>query len=106
MHFIYAFVELGIALYRWFWYYVRSIFLDLKGEIAMRFDGATGLIKKAMRAKRVRQADIAERTGTSPNTVRLIMAKTNINTDTLISYADALGCDVALIDRETGEIYR
>lgn len=72
----------------------------------MKFDGVTGILKTAMRAKKIRQADIAEATGTSQSTVRKIMAKTNINTDTLIAYADVLGCDVVLQDRETGEIYR
>lgn len=72
----------------------------------MKMEGITGALKKVMRAKKITQTDIAEATGTTLSTVRKAMVKTNINTDTLIAYADALGCDVALIDRETGEIYR
>ena len=72
----------------------------------MKMEGITGALKKVMRAKKITQTDIAEATGTTLSTVRKAMVKTNINTDTLITYADALGCDVALIDRETGEIYR
>lgn len=63
-------------------------------------------LKSIMRKKKVTQADLAEGTGKSPNTVRNILARDSISTNTLIAYADILGCDVALIDRETGEIYR
>lgn len=78
----------------------------LHGRIEMKKEGATGILKTAMRAKKITQPDIAEHTGTSLSTVRKIMAKSNINTDTLLAYADVLGCDVVLIDRETGDIYR
>lgn len=72
----------------------------------MKLEGITGTLKTAMRAKRIRQTDLAEATNTTLSTVRKAMAKTNINTDTLIAYAEVLGCRVVLEDIETGEIYR
>lgn len=72
----------------------------------MKLEGVTGIVKKVMRTKKITQADIAEHTETNLTTVKRNLAKPSITTDTLIAYADILGCDVALIDRATGEIYR
>jgi len=63
-------------------------------------------LKSVMKKKKITQLDLASGTGKSPNTVRNILVRDSISTNTLIAYADILGCDVVLQDRETGEIYR
>ena len=66
----------------------------------------TELLRHAARQKHITLAEFAERSGKTFNTLRNMLYKSNINTTSLEELADALGCDVVLIDRETGEIYR
>lgn len=65
----------------------------------------TKKLKKAMVDKGVTQIVLAERTGRAVQTVRHTMSHGTMNTATFESYADAIGCDVVLRDRETGKIY-
>ena len=68
--------------------------------------GATKKIRKVMVDKSMTQVRLAELLGKPYMTVRNTLIKDNMKMETLEEYADALGCDVALIDRETGEVYR
>lgn len=68
--------------------------------------GATKKLKKVMIDKEVSQTKLAELLGKPLNTVRNTFVKDNMRFSTLEEYADILGCDVVLQDRETGEIYR
>lgn len=63
-------------------------------------------IKKALVSRQMTQIELAEKLGKSFGTVRNTLCNDNMRISTLEEYADALGCDVVLLDRETGEIYR
>lgn len=63
-------------------------------------------IKKALVSRQMTQQELAEKLGKPYGTVRNALSRDNMRASTLEEYADALGCDVVLIDRETGEIYR
>ena len=76
---------------------------EVKGDSDM---SSTGLLKKAMKQKKVTQIKLAEMLGKPFPTVRNTLVFDNMKMNTLEEYADALGCDVVLLDRETGEIYR
>lgn len=68
--------------------------------------GVNKKIKKAMIDKRMTQRQLADALGKPFNTVRNILANDNMQTDTLERFADALNCDVVLMERTTGDIYR
>lgn len=68
--------------------------------------GASKKLKKVMVDKEITQTRLAEILGKPFNTVRNTLFNDNMRFDTLEEFADALGCDVVLRDRETGEIYR
>ena len=68
--------------------------------------GSTQLLKSVMKRKRITQFVLAEMLGKPYNTVRNTLVADNMKMNSLEEYANALGCDVVLIDRETGEIYR
>lgn len=66
----------------------------------------TELIRTTARYKGVTLQALSEKTGKPYNTLRNILYKDNMNTDTLVEIADALGCDVVLIDRKTRKQFR
>lgn len=80
-----------------------ALLYEAKGDSDM---SSTGLLKKAMKQKKVTQIKLAEMLGKPFPTVRNTLVFDNMKMNTLEEYADALGCDVVLLDRETGEIYR
>ena len=67
--------------------------------------GATKKLKKAMVERKMTMVQLADALGKPFTTVRNTMYKDNMRISTLEEYADALGCDVVLRDRETGELY-
>lgn len=67
---------------------------------------AARMFKKVLIDRDMTQADLAQVLGLSFNTVRNTLYKDNMKFDTMVKWADVLGCDVVLIDRDTGEIYR
>lgn len=68
--------------------------------------GASKKLKKAMIDKKVTQVTLAEMTGKNLQALRNMFYRDNMTYATIEQLADALGCDVVLQDRETGEIYR
>lgn len=62
-------------------------------------------IRKALLSKGMTQIQLAEKLGRPVGTVRNNLSNDNLKVTTLEEYADALGCDVVLRDRETGELY-
>lgn len=68
--------------------------------------GAAKKIKKRLIDLGLTQKQFSEMIGKSFSTVRNLLVVDNFKMSTLEEWADALGCDVVLIDRETGEIYR
>lgn len=63
-------------------------------------------IRDAMKYKKVTMAELAERLDKPFFTVRNTLYKGNMKIETLEQYADALGCDVVLIDRKTRKQFR
>lgn len=63
-------------------------------------------IKAVLRYKRIKQKELAERMGRPWNTIRNALYADGMNYATFEAMADAIDCDIALIDRETGMIYR
>ena len=68
--------------------------------------GSTQLLKSVMKRKKITQFALAEILDKPYNTVRNTLVADNMKMKSLEGYADALGCDVVLLDRKTGEIYR
>lgn len=65
------------------------------------------LFKRTFSAKKISQKEFAKLVGYSgASGVYNVLSRGHILSDTIEAWADALGCDVALIDRETGEIYK
>ena len=67
--------------------------------------GSTGKLKKALISRGMTQIQLADKLGKPLGTVKNTFTKDNMRISTLEEYADALGCDVVLRDRETGELY-
>ena len=65
----------------------------------------SALFKELISAKGMTQKVFAERLGITLNSVRNSLYSDNFQVGTFKLWADALGCDVVLIDRETGEIH-
>lgn len=68
--------------------------------------GSTQMLKSVMKRKKITQFTLAELLGKPYNTVRNTLVADNMKMENFKEYADVLGCDVVLFDRETGEIYR
>lgn len=62
-------------------------------------------IKIAMVDKGVKPRHLAEDIGVSPRTISVMLTRDSLSFKTASMYADALGCDIVLQDRETGKIY-
>ncbi len=67
--------------------------------------GASEHIKRALKDKRVTQEELAERVKKPRQTVYNMMSRDTMKFSMVEVYADAIGCDVVLIDRETGKVY-
>lgn len=67
--------------------------------------------KKVMKTKRITEQDIADNLNISKKTVSNTFYNEahgnprGMTIDTMMKYADVLGCDVIIRDRETGEEY-
>lgn len=83
-----------------------SIYVSLLAEMEREIMGAANKIRKRLIDLGMTQIQFSEQIGKSFSTVRNLLSNDNLRMSTLEEWADALGCDVALIDRETGEIYR
>lgn len=67
--------------------------------------GARDHIKKALKSKGKSIKGIAERRGVPYQTFRNQLFRDRMGFRTVEEIADCIGCDVALIDRETGDRY-
>lgn len=67
--------------------------------------GASEHIKKALKDKRITQEQLAEMVNKPTQTVYNMMHRDTMKFTMVEIYADAIGCDVVLVDRETGKIY-
>ena len=61
--------------------------------------------RKARKSKKMKYASIGEIIGMSAQTLANTISRDNMRTDTAQKIADALGCDLVLIDKKTGEIF-
>lgn len=62
--------------------------------------------KMALLDKDIQQKELAKRLGyTGKNSVYNMMKKGNMTYSVLEKWADAIGCEVVLRDKETGKIY-
>lgn len=68
--------------------------------------GAQVLIKSVMKAKKVKSGALADKLNYKEQAFYNKLSRDTMSAKFLCVVADALDCDVALIDRETGEIYR
>ncbi len=62
-------------------------------------------LKKAMKQKHIQQQELADKTDRKLQTVRNTFHRGNMTCAVIEQYADIVGCDVVLRDRETGEIF-
>ena len=67
--------------------------------------GAAEHIKRALKSKKVTQKELAVMMGKPIQTVYNTINKDSMFFSHVEEYADAIGCDVVLVDRETGQIY-
>lgn len=68
--------------------------------------GASDKLKAVMKHKHIKQAELAEKTGKDPQVLRNMLYRDNMTYATIEQLADALGCDVVLIDRKTRKQFR
>ena len=68
--------------------------------------GSTQMLKSVMKRKKITQFALAEMLGKPYNTVRNMLVTDNMTIKSLEEYANVLGCDVVLLDRETGDIIK
>ena len=68
--------------------------------------GASKKIKMALLDKEIQQKELARRLGyEGKNTIYNMMKRDNMTFAVVEKWADILGCDVVLRDRESGKIY-
>lgn len=68
--------------------------------------GAARILNMILADKRVTKTELAKRIGKPRPTLYNTFAKDNMQWDTVAEYADNLGCDIVIQDRETGKIYK
>lgn len=64
------------------------------------------ILRSIMARKNIKIGSVAEALGYKRQTFANWMQYNKMTLDKFCEAADVLGCDVVLIDRETGEIYR
>lgn len=68
--------------------------------------GASRLIKVVLADKNIKRVELSERLGyTGENSVYNMLGKDRFTVANLEKWADALGCQICLRDKETGKIY-
>ena len=67
---------------------------------------AQNMVKSVLKHKHITQQELADMVGKPYNTLRNILYGKNMTCETLEQLADALGCDVVLIDRKTRKQFR
>lgn len=68
--------------------------------------GAARILNMILADKRVTKTELAKRLGKPRPTLYNTFVKDNMQWDTVAEYADGLGCDIVIQDRETGKIYK
>ena len=68
--------------------------------------GASDKLKAVMKHKHIKQTQLAEMTGKDLQALRNMLYRDNMTYATIEQLADALGCDVVLIDRKTRKQFR
>lgn len=67
--------------------------------------GASKHLKAAMKDKKIKVAELSEMTGKPMQTIYNAMHRDNMYFDLAEMYAEAIGCEVVLRDKDTGKIY-
>lgn len=67
--------------------------------------GASKQIKKAMLEKNIKVAALAEKIGMKPSALSTKLYRDAMSYSDVLEMADALDCDVKLVDRKTGKIF-
>ena len=65
--------------------------------------GASKKIKQVMIEKNIKVGELAERIGMKPQPLSNKLFRDTMSYTDVEKMADALGCDVKIVDRETGE---
>lgn len=88
--------------------FTENVVLFTYQEVSKRKEtmmGASEHIKAALKANRITQDELAKRVDKPTQTVYNMMFRDTMKFNMVETYADAIGCDVVLRDRETGECY-
>lgn len=67
--------------------------------------GAATQIKEVLHDKHMKQTDLAVAVGKDKQYIYNALHRDSFSYEMVVQIADALGCDVVLMDRETGKIY-
>lgn len=67
--------------------------------------GAATQIKEVLYDKRMKQTDLAVAVGKDKQYIYNALHRDSFSYEMVVQIADVLGCDVVLMDRETGKIY-
>ena len=62
-------------------------------------------IKQAMLEKNIKVSDLAEKIGMKPQPLSTKLYRDTMSYSDVEKIADALGCDVRIVDRETGKTF-
>lgn len=63
------------------------------------------IIRRAAKYKKKSYADMARALGITPQTYANTLSRGNLQAATIEKIADVLGCDLVLVDRETGNAF-
>ena len=66
---------------------------------------ASKQIKQAMLEKNIKVSDLAEKIGMKPQPLSTKLYRDTMSYSDVEKIADALGCDVRIVDRETGKTF-
>lgn len=67
--------------------------------------GASKQIKQVMLEKNIKVSDLAEKIGMKPQPLSTKLYRDSMSYTDVVQLADALNCDVKIIDRETGKAF-
>nr|DAD63892.1 MAG TPA: SOS-response transcriptional repressor [Caudoviricetes sp.] len=67
--------------------------------------GLSKNIKIALLEKNLKVSDLADKIGLDSNVLSVKLSRDSLSSKSLDTIADALDCDVKLVDRKTGKIF-
>ncbi len=68
--------------------------------------GYAKIIKKVMLDKDLKVGDLSQKTGADSKVISVKLSRDNLSGKSVIELANALDCDIALVDRQTSKVYR